>query len=617
MFSCYKMKIFPDSSNLVFTPLIYSDSIIPENTYFGYDYVFNAVYNNAQIAVYDKNNIFFGVLNEDTDGVNLVTSGDRKLEQESILYCTPNDLYSARLNDGTVQWKIVALQDYYINSFGILYDINSDKYYLALKESFISNPSVFEYVSYVDLNSNVSLEKIYIAMLFVGTTFDRGINDVIELINLQFPDNNLVIEKYIVNGTIQATEEALTNFITKYTGGRRITISQRTSILSQISAFFVKNGLNIPSLSATSSAKAIQTLPNVLTFAPFDQYSAISIFIICTEYQTKNIKILYEVNTPNDLFILGYIDYIKYQAQFLNIPVTQETLSATKDYQIEDNTNIIILSDYNALKNIYVNESFLQQVRSKKSCYITLSDLDSGCEDIFQDLPAFVLLPTPLNYTSTSEEVYQFVKNKVNPVYFVYQIYDMLYKLVDIGYGKEELTISTFIDNNAFVKNNKLEAYLNSLVFNQSINGTNFGKYDAVFTKNSIIGDNLELYLTYNSGGLQTLPQSRSSFVLVGIVPFFASQIYYNENEYFELYNVAAPNPELFRVGYDFTNCSVEIGKVNTGTLNFCKFIYKFTDDGFLYSLTKMFDNPDLTSPQVNLTMSKPVTKLYFVPQPV
>ncbi len=608
------MKIFPDSENLVFTPLIYIDSIIPENTYFGYDYVFNAVYNNSQIAVYDKNNIFFGVLNENTDGVNLVTPGDRNIEQQSVLYCTPTELYSSRLNDGTVQWKIVALQDHFINSFGILHDVLTDKYYLALKESLLTNPSVFEYVAYVNLESNISFDKIYIAMLFVGTTYDRGINDIIELINLQFPDNNLVISKYIVDGTVVKTEEALNDFITKYPGGRRITISQRTSILSQISAFFVRNGLDIPSLSATSSAKAIQDLPNVLTFAPFDQYSAMSVFMICNEYQTKNIKILYEVGTPNDLFILGYIDYIRYQAQYLNINVTQETLAAVKDYQIEDNTNIIILSDYNVLKNVYLTPSFFEQVRAKKSCYITLTDLDSGCEDIFEDIPAFVLLPTPLNYTSTSEEIYQFVKNKINPVYFVYQIYDMLYKLVDMGYEKVELTISSFIENNAFQVNNKLEAYLNALVFNESINGTNFGKYDAVFTKDSIIGDNLNLYLQYNSGGLQTLPQSRSSFKLVGIVPFFASQIYYNENEYFELYNVAKPIPELYRVGYDFTNCSVDSGKVNTGTLNYCKFIYKFANDGFLQSLTKMFDNLDLTSPEVNLTMSKKISKLYFIP---
>ncbi len=419
------MKIFPDSENLVFTPLIYIDSIIPENTYFGYDYVFNAVYNNSQIAVYDKNNIFFGVLNENTDGVNLVTPGDRNIEQQSVLYCTPTELYSSRLNDGTVQWKIVALQDHFINSFGILHDVLTDKYYLALKESLLTNPSVFEYVAYVNLESNISFDKIYIAMLFVGTTYDRGINDIIELINLQFPDNNLVISKYIVDGTVVKTEEALNDFITKYPGGRRITISQRTSILSQTSAFFVRNGLDIPSLSATSSAKAIQDLPNVLTFAPFDQYSAMSVFMICNEYQTKNIKILYEVGTPNDLFILGYIDYIRYQAQYLNINVTQETLAAVKDYQIEDNTNIIILSDYNVLKNVYLTHSFFEQVRAKKSCYITLTDLDSGCEDIFEDIPAFVLLPTALNYTSTSEEIYQFVKNKIKPVYFVYQTYDM------------------------------------------------------------------------------------------------------------------------------------------------------------------------------------------------
>ena len=62
--------------------------------------------------------------------------------------------------------------------------------------------------------------------------------------------------------------------------------------------------------------------------------------------------------------------------------------------------------------------SFLKNIPPK--CYITLSE--SYYENIFGNIPAFVLLPSPINFTTTSQEVYDAISNKKIIYYTIYLV---------------------------------------------------------------------------------------------------------------------------------------------------------------------------------------------------
>ena len=115
-------------------------------------------------------------------------------------------------------------------------------------------------------------KPIYIALLLKAFEYEDGINDVINLINTLLPNNTLVIEKYVTNGTVQRIVESLSNFLALYPDGDRITISTGTFALVNIVAYFESLGLSIPSFSLTATSPEIKLLKNVLTYAPFDQY---------------------------------------------------------------------------------------------------------------------------------------------------------------------------------------------------------------------------------------------------------------------------------------------------------------------------------------------------------
>jgi len=61
----------------------------------------------------------------------------------------------------------------------------------------------------------MSSENVYIALILNSANVSNfsSYNDVIFLFNSMYPNNKLVIEKYLVDGSITQTELSLENFI--------------------------------------------------------------------------------------------------------------------------------------------------------------------------------------------------------------------------------------------------------------------------------------------------------------------------------------------------------------------------------------------------------------------
>ncbi len=459
----------------------------------------------------------------------------------------------------------------------------------------------------------MSKTPIYVALVlekfYPLTTL--GINDVINLINKQFPNNLVTIKQYEIISTPEELKFVIDDFILAYPLGNRVTISFSSSNLKFISEYINNLGLNIPSFSMSGTSPLIKTFSNVLTYAPIDIYSVMSQFLIYKDYQMEQIKILYQQNSNNKIFFETYLEQIKIQAELLSVKYDIEFLEIGKNfYNILPKSMILILAQTPFL-NDFVNKEFIDLIPPK--CYITLTDATVNITDIFGNIPTIVLSPYPIDYTETSALVYNSLTNKKSNSYSLYTFYDILYSLVFFTNTNLTLTIENYLSVNPFQSGVSPAFIAAQSNFNPKFNGYDYGVYQAVFTKNSLVQNNNELFEKYNIGGTLSLPDSNSIFKTLGIVPFFNFNIFYGDDDYYKIYDECG-NLIVTRFASNITDFPIkQNSKVNISQHVENKFYCKYTTDGYFSYLEKVI-NVFGSNPQVNLTMGKqPVNKVFVL----
>ena len=453
-------------------------------------------------------------------------------------------------------------------------------------------------------------ENVYIALILNSANVSNfsSYNDVIFLFNTTYPNNTLIIEKYLVNGSTIQTDLALNNFIQKYPSGKRVSVSISSTILIASSNYFIKNGLDILSISISASSNSIKTVPNVLTYGYLNQYAVINDFMIYQDYQMKQIQVLYQQNTSNDVFFKDTLELIKYQSNLLNINVSVSFLEQGKyDYNIKPNTMVIILGNTKDIINIYVTPQFLKNFPSKS--FILLTAFNRDMTNIFGNVPAVAQLFTNINYTTLSKSVYDAVKNNPDGFDFtVYPFYDILFVLNDFTINGLEITKKNYVSVNPYESSQP--AWLLNTSISPIINSAPYGKYQYIFTKDVILGNNKDLFLKYYDGGQLQLPDSYSIFKIAGITPNNPSLIEYDEANYYEIYD---SNNQLVCVKFNSDVTNFPIGKnMNVGKTIPTKFIYKYNDEGYFIKLERLYPYNGII-PKVNSTMSKIPIKLIYI----
>jgi hypothetical protein len=445
-------------------------------------------------------------------------------------------------------------------------------------------------------------ENYYIAILTSEEYFYTGLDDVINLIKSEFPTANVIYEVYLVDGTIKQTEDALNNFITKYPSGQRVTISDFTSVLNATSLFFEKNNLDIFSLSVSSTSLTTQKLKNVFTYGYYLSKSVTTSFLIIKDYAVKNIVVFFDKTSVNKIFFTSFYDTIIKQNSILdNLPVITYELNTEnlEPLYIPPNSCVYLLADNELISNTYLDQiknSFINNTTS----YLFLTDINNNIKDIFDNIPAMVTVSRPNNFTSTTIKVYNNFKNKKTYYFASYAFYDILYTLNYMQLNNIPITKNDYLSANPF--GTTLQAYSNALGFNSSINGFDFGYFDIIFTKDVLIGNDIDLYDKYNAGGIMRLPDSQSIFKSIGLVPFFSSKIAYLKNNYYKIYE----NEVLKYVKFDANETNVDNSIIMIANLQDCKFIVSFdSETDLLTTLIKIYDDKEKTNPQVNITMSK------------
>lgn len=459
-----------------------------------------------------------------------------------------------------------------------------------------------------DLNNNLlpNQNKYSVALLFSESIYNNGVTDVINLINQEFPNSIINYEKYVVNGTIRQTEDALNDFVSKYPYGQRACVSALTSILNSCSVYIFNNNLNILSLSISSASLTTQKLYNTITYGYYLDKSVMSSFFIIKDYGIQNIVIFLEKTTTNSIYFQNYCDVIIKQNNLLDkLPLIKYDFipTDTNPVNIPQNSCVYVLVDTSSVSNIYLNKiknSFINNTTS----YLFFSNINYEIKDIFGIIPAIISLNRPTNYTSTSTKVYNSFTNRninYNPAY---ALYDILYSLTNLANNNIVISKDSYVNTNAF--QDIPEAYSNSLVLNENINGFEYGAYDTVLIKNSLLNtDNLnELYNKYKSdGSVSRTSDSQSIFKSVGIVPFFSSKILYADASLIKIYQ----ENTLKYVKFDSNSTIDDNGNnIVVSNIQYPSFITNYDSESGLFNyLEKVYIDSIFTNPEVNITMSK------------
>ena len=451
-------------------------------------------------------------------------------------------------------------------------------------------------------------QNVYIALIINFNNYPNfsQYDLVIDLITEKYPNNLLIFEKYLIDGSIEQIDKVLDNFIETYPEGNRVVISITTTILTECSNYFVRKGLEILSISINATSNNISNLVNAITYTPFNQYAVMSMFLTYFDYQMDHIHVLFGKST--NIGLNDFLDQTKKQAELLNLPLTVSYLEKGKsNYNIKRKSMIIIMALTNDLTYIYVTPEFLNNIPAE--CYILLTTANTLIRNIFGRIPAFVVTPTYLNYTKTTNDVYNVVKN--NPFgydYTSFAFYDVLYVLNDFTTNNLQITKHTFITINPYTTDPP--AWINNWSISPELNSAPYGKYQLTFTRNIIIGNDINLFLKYYSGGQESLPDSFSIFKIIGITQNNPSLIEYDEADYYKIYDC---NNNLVCVRFNNNITNFPFGKnINSGKTNLTKFIYRFNNEGY-FSYLRILYNNCFRIPEVNETMSKKTIKLKYI----
>ena len=276
-----------------YTYLFKINALFQNNTYWSYDYnLYSIVYNNSQIAVYDYQGVFLGVLNENTPGVEIIKEGSREFEQDSILYCKPEQLFNAGLKPGVIEWSLVALDGYKINSFGMFRDLLSGKVYLATEEEMIDGCNNIVYVLYVELKNIIPTTIIGL----FDYSFNVDLRDV-ETIKYYFLNYPTVFNAFPIIDTGSGIPNTLNALDTYYQKGyRTFLLTSLSTVIAGVLEWFNSHPDTV-GISNYSQANALSIPKKIYRLTPdnnlkFDLYSNQCILPF---------DIIYFIYDPNEL----------------------------------------------------------------------------------------------------------------------------------------------------------------------------------------------------------------------------------------------------------------------------------------------------------------------------
>jgi hypothetical protein len=364
----------------------------------------------------------------------------------------------------------------------------------------------------------------------------------------------------------------------------------------------------------------IKKIPYALTYAPSLRFQVMTQMLVICDYNMESVHIMYQTDSPNNLFLTEYRESLNEQCNLLKIPTREDVfIAGMESYHFVENSAIIVLADTAVLPQ-YFTPRVLASIPS--SSYIALTNLNSDVGDIFQPATAIVFTIAPINFTPTTNLVQSSVKNPF-VFYGVYGAYDTLLTLNSLIETSQAFNITNYTN----ISVNIPLSYSNSTTFDLTTNAINYGNYDIMFTRNVLLScpRDLDIFLKSTSRGLgiSSLRDSYSVFRTAGIIPFFSNGFYYVLQNLSKIYNeekrnCCKNNNDLLAVKFEKNIASFitpdgnEKVEVNISENNPSRFYYTYDAQSQYFSLLERINECGICPPCVNSTMSKKTGLLYI-----
>lgn len=414
-------------------------------------------------------------------------------------------------------------------------------------------------------------KQLFIGVMLSDVTMSRGCAEAIQLALRDAPDfqSSDIVIRYYPTFEPSKVEANATQFLadSAYTPYRTV-VTETSNLLIAYDSFFVSRSVTVLVLDVSASANTIskQLGPNAMTYGYFNHILVSSFFLALKTYQLQRILLIVENSEArHQLFTEDLVQQVMQQAKVLRIPIEMIPFSQLTSVSSLINTAVFLIAGDIVLNaNVATIETWANRVYVQNS-FIMLSEIAEEAQDMFGPIPAFVAVPWPLDYTSTSVYIFRSIAGPILHdilagkkflAYEVYPLYQIMYShAVNTtlpGFWEHPYTLSRYLDMNTF--QSRPPPWLYSNGFDHSKHGPQYGLFHCVLTKNVLYSESKEIFEQRFLAGVPILKNSFSSLFRIGRTGYDSSEMWIDRNTVWHIYQ--SGKLSVARNSFDLTNIS-------------------------------------------------------------
>jgi len=387
----------------------------------------------------------------------------------------------------------------------------------------------------------MSTSIVFIGIAAVEEEWNTGFDRVLDMVKDDIARLGLRtrIVKYVLTSTV-TMEQACLQFLrdSPEFSKRAFIAGTATTELLTADAILNTGTRRVPvfSLGASATREVMNTI-NSITWMPLNRTAAMMIFILHTLYNRANLVIVYDdEDTRYDIFIQSYIRDLVSQAAALDMPICLTTLNSIDD-KLPDNSTIVMLASNTAIS---AKDAAHMDTATPDSSILVLTDINSGARAAWfgANIVPVCMLPYSLNMTTTAARVFRALGDQgLTANSYVYAFYDCVFCIAKFSATVLPLTLENFIKSPLYIQAPgavPLPAYMQQTYLSLTLRSPIFGKFVLTFVKPVLVEDPTA-FMERFMGGNPLMPDSLAALYQVGVVPWFNTRLFWDENPFIRL----------------------------------------------------------------------------------
>lgn len=411
---------------------------------------------------------------------------------------------------------------------------------------------------------------LFVGVMLSENTMVHGCEAALQLALNDVPDRSVVVQRYpTVNpATVPANADQFLADSAQYPF--RTIITESSTLMLAFDRYLNQGqpySLSLLILDVSASANALTELlsDNAMTYAYFNQYMVASFYMLVRTYRMKRVVVVVDrTEGQYSLFVQDLMEQLERQAELLNIPYQSVLLTETFSIRLMPQTGFYFLVSDDVLNQFLSRHpSYINQFPS--SSFVMLSDIANETKDLFGNVPAFVAVPWPLDYTQTSlylfesivgDNLQDYLNGTRFMVYEVYAMYQIMYcHAMNTTFSimwTQPYSLSAYMSYNSF--QGIPPPWLYASAFDEEKKGPRYGLFHCVLTKNALyVGEKEQIaFKRHFRGGIPLLPNSYSSLFRIGRTGYDVTEVWIDRNVVWHFID-SAGCLRIARNSFDFT----------------------------------------------------------------